>query len=239
MLKNPVSKRSYIVAPLNQLVDERYTIYWSVDAAGAGGDVAAGAWIASIAAIVLASACMWGRRNPHGAANRHCNQEEIPCEVAASELLQHAAPARASEPARQKAAASDCMSSPAGSQQLFQPAGAPEAAIVAAPASEPDMSAFATESMEDRPALSPGAVRSASASALTMVVGASTDGDAERASSKQQQLVNSYLSSPIPKRHTSADCPMAAEYPSACNDSDAADDVTTSCGSFELLGAAE
>ena len=45
MLTNHVSKRTYIVAPLNQLVDERYTIYWNVVAAGAGNSFVALGWM--------------------------------------------------------------------------------------------------------------------------------------------------------------------------------------------------
>ncbi len=222
LLTNHETKRSYVVAPLNQVVDERYTIYWKLAAVGGMGRAIASTSAAVLAAtLMLAFGCVWGRKQAAGEAQAELWQHgKVDSAAAAEQVPLRAASATASEMPMGPALASDGASRPAG--VTLQPYAASQAAISAATAPGPDVYGGADGSLTHMPIVS-------STSAITpTVVGEVHD------AVKQRQPVTSPPSGPLRQRNS-----CASVLSSACEDSDAADDAATSCESFELLAAAE
>ena len=173
LLTNRETKRGYIVAPLNQLVDERYTIYWNLAAvSGIGHAIASTAVAAITATLMLAFGCTWWLMQPADEARA----EHWPCEVVDN----------------------------------------------AAATSGRDMHGRASGSLTHTKMAS-------STSAITPTVAGEVHNTV-----KQQQPVTSHPSGPLRQRNI-----CASVLSSASENSDAADDAAASCGSFELLAAAE
>jgi len=220
MLTNRETKRGYVVAPLNQLVDERYTIYWNLTAVSGMGRAIASTAVAAIAAtLMLAFGSTWWRKQPAGKAHaEHWQCEEVDNAAASLTVPLRAASAAASELPLHPDPGSDGVPHPAG--LMLQPCSASQTATSAAAASGPDTHGGASGSSTHTTIVS-------STSAITpTVAGEVHDTD------KQVQPVTSHPSGPLSQRNICASL-LSSE------NSGAADDAATSCGPFELLAAAE
>ena len=225
MLTHHGTKRTYVVAPLNQLVDERYTIYWDVAAGGAMSRASASAWVAAIATtLMLAFGCFWWQKHPAGEDRADLWQggeaDNADHAANAAKVPLHAASATASEMPLRPTLASDGVSSPA--EAMLQPDAASKAATSAAAAPGTNVAECASGSSTYTRAVS-------STSTITPAVA-----DEVHEIAMQRQSVSGHAAGPLRQRHI-----CAGHLSVTSEDSDAADDAAASCGSFELLAAAK
>ena len=235
--------RKHIVAPLNQLVDERYTVYYNVAASASGrkvGSVAKqrmspkvkddiNAFLIAVATFVAGLAFYWFLQKTVEARSSYMGLWD-----AAERRQQPTAPA---DSASKSPVVSSC--DRAKLQQL------PERRTAAAAGMELPAPRNGCLAEDASPANAPAAGTTHPTAALeataTYVPGpiAGADDKPGHCSAQRLHAVSSRLSGPLNHRHANpGDQPMTATA-AASAVSISAEDAATSCGTFELLGPAE
>ena len=233
MLTNDEIQKAVIVAPLNQLVDERYTIYWNVAAHGGRARAMSSTGVAAIAATCMLAlgSILWLKQFVGEARAKLWERDEAACTAAASEAQLHSAPAVASEMPVQSALAAVGVSFPSGVK--LQPEAASATATNAIEAASTNVSGGTSELLKQKLMVSSAdAIAPSVASVVSSTLVASLGACKANDTSEQRQSVTSQSSGPLRQRNI-----CASLLSSACEDDDAADDAATSCGSFELLAA--
>ena len=237
--------RKHIVAPLNQLVDERYTVYNSVvDEAGGGKAAAAHVQRKLARNKAFTNACF----TICGLVG--CGLLLLPMLWAIFPVFEATGTERrwAEAERRQRATASATGvsgSSAASSTARTEQRQHAERQMAAVPGMEPiaaaDIYGAGEASPREVPAVCTvgGALevpQAVACDALRQVAAARSD--AQKIKPQQLHALSSRLSGPLRQRHAYPGVQPTTVNASASDDSSAAEDAATSCGSFELLGPA-